>query len=161
MKDLTTTLVFLVQDDQVLLGMKKRGFGVGRYNGIGGKVEPNESIEQALIRESIEEIGVTPIKFEKIAKITFDEFFKGKPTTLHMHVFIVSLWAGTPTESAEMAPSWFMTNNLPFDQMWPDDPFWLPQILTGTKVIAEFKLDNNDKIINYNVANVTSLDNAS
>jgi len=31
--------------------MKKRGFGQGKWNGFGGKVEPNESIEQAAIRE--------------------------------------------------------------------------------------------------------------
>ncbi len=44
------TLVFLVDDDRVLLGMKKRGFGAGKWNGFGGKVEPGETIEEAAIR---------------------------------------------------------------------------------------------------------------
>jgi len=57
------TLLFLIKDDQILLAMKKRGFGAGRFNGVGGKVEPGETIEQALIRESQEEINVTPIEF--------------------------------------------------------------------------------------------------
>lgn len=38
------TLMFVVEDNRVLLGFKKRGFGSGKYNGFGGKVELNESI---------------------------------------------------------------------------------------------------------------------
>jgi hypothetical protein len=38
------TLLLIQKANQVLLGMKKRGFGAGRYNGFGGKVEANESI---------------------------------------------------------------------------------------------------------------------
>ena len=35
-----------------MLGLKKRGFGVGKYNGFGGKVGLNESIIDAAIRET-------------------------------------------------------------------------------------------------------------
>jgi len=45
------TLLFLIKEDQILLAMKKRGFGMGRFNGVGGKIEPGETIEQAMIRE--------------------------------------------------------------------------------------------------------------
>jgi 8-oxo-dGTP pyrophosphatase MutT (NUDIX family) len=41
--------------------MKKRGFGNGKYNGFGGKVENGETIQQAAIRETIEESGLTPL----------------------------------------------------------------------------------------------------
>lgn len=34
----------------VLLGMKKRGFGAGKWNGFGGKVQPGETIEEAARR---------------------------------------------------------------------------------------------------------------
>lgn len=46
------TLLFVLHPDskQVLLGYKKRGFGNGRWNGFGGKVESNESIETAAVR---------------------------------------------------------------------------------------------------------------
>jgi len=52
------TLVYIRNEDKVLLGMKKRGFGEGKWNGFGGKVEPNESILQGAIREVQEECGV-------------------------------------------------------------------------------------------------------
>lgn len=44
------TLVLVVQPGRVLLGMKKRGFGAGKWNGFGGKVQPGESIEDAARR---------------------------------------------------------------------------------------------------------------
>lgn len=45
------TLV-LVRNDvgDILLGLKKRGFGEGKWNGFGGKVEPGETIHQAAAR---------------------------------------------------------------------------------------------------------------
>lgn len=48
------TLLLIHQANRVLLGMKKRGFGQGRYNGFGGKVEKGETIIEAAIRETIE-----------------------------------------------------------------------------------------------------------
>jgi hypothetical protein len=45
------TLVFVRQPGRVLLGMKKRGFGQGKWNGFGGKVEPNEEVTTAAVRE--------------------------------------------------------------------------------------------------------------
>ena len=47
------TLVFLRREGEVLLGMKKRGFGEGKWNGFGGKVEAGETIVEAAAREVI------------------------------------------------------------------------------------------------------------
>jgi 8-oxo-dGTP pyrophosphatase MutT (NUDIX family) len=156
-KEITATLLFLIKDDQILLAMKKRGFGAGRFNGVGGKPEPGESIEQTLVRETEEEISVTPTEFDKIAELTFDEFFKGEPSIMHVYVFTASSWTGTPTESEEMAPKWFAKSEIPYDIMWPDDPFWLPRVLEGKKITANFKLDENDMIISHDVNVVQKL----
>jgi 8-oxo-dGTP diphosphatase/2-hydroxy-dATP diphosphatase len=47
------TLVFLINrnENKICLGMKKRGFGASRWNGFGGKVNEEEEIEDAAIRE--------------------------------------------------------------------------------------------------------------
>jgi 8-oxo-dGTP pyrophosphatase MutT (NUDIX family) len=156
-KEITATLLFLIKDGQILLAMKKRGFGVGRFNGVGGKPEPGESIEQTLVRETEEEIGVTPTKFDKVAELTFDEFFKDEPSIMHVHVFTSSKWTGDPAESEEMTPKWFAKNQIPYDIMWPDDPYWLPQVVKGKKLSANFKLDKDDMIISHGIRVVKKL----
>ena len=62
------TNCFLVRGDKVLLGMKKRGLGVGWWNGFGGKTDNGESVELAAVRETKEEIGVEILKFGKAAE---------------------------------------------------------------------------------------------
>src|SRR3954465_14054964 len=55
------SLCLLVREGEVLLARKKRGFGLGKWNGVGGKPEPGETIDETAIRETEEEIGVTPL----------------------------------------------------------------------------------------------------
>jgi 8-oxo-dGTP pyrophosphatase MutT (NUDIX family) len=53
------TLLLLRSNGRILLGRKKRGFGAGKANGFGGKVEVGETIKEAAVREVQEESGVT------------------------------------------------------------------------------------------------------
>jgi 8-oxo-dGTP pyrophosphatase MutT (NUDIX family) len=149
MKELT--LLFLLKDNHVLLAMKKRGFGAGRWNGVGGKIEPGETTVEAAIRECSEEIGVTPQKLIKVAHHTFT--LPGN-VVLPVHTFIAHQWQGEPTESEEMSPSWFAFNNIPYDNMWDDDRHWLPQILAGKKLVCEFAFNNNDIMISKQITEV-------
>jgi 8-oxo-dGTP pyrophosphatase MutT (NUDIX family) len=99
------SLLFLLRDDEILLAMKKRGFGVGRYNGVGGKAEVGESSEQTAIRECQEEITVIPRQLQKVAIHHF-EFEDGTPGN-EVHTYLSRDWKGQPTETEEMAPHWF------------------------------------------------------
>ena len=76
MKKMETTLCLLRRNEEILLAMKKRGFGEGKYNGVGGKIEGTETPEATMLRETKEEIGVTPIQYEKVGVVSFDEFYK-------------------------------------------------------------------------------------
>ncbi len=150
-----TTLLFLLRGGEILLAMKKRGFGEGRWNGVGGKIEPGESVENAMVREVEEEIGVTPTAYHQVADISFDQFFKGEPAKMHLHIFFATEWEGEPTESEEMKPQWYSVSALPFEDMWPDDPYWLPLVLEGKKIKATFKMDINDAITEHTIEEVT------
>ena len=44
------TLVLVIEGNKILLGLKKRGFGVGWWNGFGGKINNEETIEEAAKR---------------------------------------------------------------------------------------------------------------
>ena len=60
MKNKLLTLVLLREmgRGEILLGMKKRGFGQGKWNGFGGKVKEGESIRECARRETLEECGL-------------------------------------------------------------------------------------------------------
>ena len=148
---LETTLCLLKKDNKILLAMKKRGFGEGKYNGVGGKIENGETPEEAMIRETQEEIAVTPIVYEKVGIIEFDEFYKGKKEKVMFHLYIASEWQGEPTESEEMKPEWFDIQNIPYDRMFPDDKYWLPLILEGRKIKAYFDFDEEWNLLNKKI----------
>lgn len=135
-----TTLCFLVKDDEICLAMKKRGFGVGKYNGVGGKVKEGETIKQAALREMKEEIGVISQEKDLEEKGSLKFFFKNasEDWNQHMHIFFVKNWSGEPAESDEMKPRWYKHHEIPFDKMWVDDPYWLPKAIEGKKIQGEF-----------------------
>ncbi len=148
---LETTLCLLKKDNEILLAMKKRGFGEGKYNGVGGKIENGETPEEAMLRETQEEIAVTPVKYEKVGFLEFDEYYKGKKEKVAFHLYIVNEWNGTPTESEEMNPTWFDINDIPYDKMFPDDKYWLPLILEGKKIKAYFDFDEEWNLLSKKI----------
>lgn len=148
-----TTLCFLVRGNKVLLAMKKRGFGVGKWNGVGGKVSENEEIKDATVREAEEEIGVSinPADLKSCGSIKFS--FEGNSDwNQKVHIFITEKWEGEPAESEEMRPQWHEYGKLPFEEMWLDDPHWLPKVLAGKKIEGEFLFNNNgSEILKFEV----------
>lgn len=148
MRKIETTLVYLKDDDKILLSLKKRGFAEGKLNGVGGKLKEGETIENTVIRETKEEIDVDLIEYEKVGLIDFIEIYKGEKENVVMHVYIASKWEGEPKESDEVKPVWVDISNMPYDQMMPDDKYWLPQVLEGKKINAKFEFDENWELIN-------------
>lgn len=151
MTEKNCTLLFLRKDNKILLAMKKRGFGSDRYNGVGGKIENGETIEQALVRECREEINVIPMNYWKVAEHDFIQDEGPDAWRMYVHAYLCDEWEGEPSETDEMAPEWFEIEDIPYDNMWQDDEFWLPQVLAGNKVYGEFTFDQDDKLLTHNV----------
>ena len=139
MKKLVTTLCIIHQHPRILLGMKKRGFGAGRWNGFGGKIKAGESIEDATKREMQEESGVEIENLDKVGIMEFE--FKGNPEIIEVHVFKSENFEGEIIESEEMKPQWFHVDEIPFKEMWPDDLYWMPLFLKGKKFKGKFLFD--------------------
>ncbi|XP_005109226.2 7,8-dihydro-8-oxoguanine triphosphatase isoform X2 [Aplysia californica] len=139
------TLVFVREPGRILLGMKKRGFGQGRWNGFGGKVEKGESITDGAKRELLEECGVTAKSLNEVGLINFE--FVGDPVILEVHVFDTWDYMNSPVETEEMRPQWYGEKEVPFGEMWPDDEYWFPHMLNGKKFEAYYKFEGMDKIL--------------
>lgn len=140
------TVCFLRDKDKVLLAMKKRGFGVGKWNGVGGKVEKNETVEEAAVREMWEEIevSVSHTDLHKVGEMEF-HFPDQQGWDMFVHVFFVTKWTGDPDETEEMRPKWFNETELPFDEMWVDDKYWLADALAGKKLKGKFYFKGEGK----------------
>jgi len=139
MSKVVTNLCIIHQHPRVLLGMKKRRFGTGRWNGFGGKVLSGETIEESLRREVKEE---AEIELSDIEKVGFMEFeFRDSPETVEVHLFKANDFKGEPKETEEMKPQWFHIDEIPFKEMWPDDVHWMPLFLAGKKFKGKFLLD--------------------
>lgn len=155
------TLCMVVKDNQILLGMKKRGFGVGRWNGFGGKVEEGETIEEGARRELEEEVGIRALSMQKVGILDFS--FENDPKLLEVHIFKVSDFTGEIVETEEMKPQWFSFDSIPFDQMLSDDIYWFPYLLGDKLFRGSFLFDRpsdaeySAKIITEKLEEVVSL----
>lgn len=68
-----------------------------------------------------------------------------------VYAYIVTEWEGEISESEEIKPEWFDINRIPYELMWSDNKFWLPQLLKGQKLEASFTFDKNLEVDDYNI----------
>lgn len=141
------TLVFVFRDDEILLINKKRGLGQGKVNGPGGKVDPGETPEQSAVRECREELHIEVSNLECCGEHRF-QFVDGY--SIHVWVYRTRDYEGVPTETDEAEPLWAPIDQIPFDQMWEDDQYWLPMLIRGEKFQTRWIFDG-DKMLDYHI----------
>lgn len=151
MKKIEATLLLLFDGDFIMLAKKKRGFGKEKYNGVGGKIEPGETSIQAMKRECFEEVGVTPIEYQKRGEMFFTEYKDGEKVAMAFDLYTGTKWEGEITESDEMCPHWFKKTEIPYEHMFEDDKYWLPYVLEGKNVKVFFDFDEDWNIISKSV----------
>ncbi|MBN2737037.1 MAG: 8-oxo-dGTP diphosphatase [Spirochaetales bacterium] len=138
-------LCFIQTDSEILLIHKKKGLGAGKINAPGGRIEAGETELDAAIRETQEEIGLTPHHLEKMVELHF-VFLDGY--SLYCAVFFSRHWEGNIIETDEALAFWNNINTIPYHKMWEDDQYWLPKALSGQKLRGFFVFDK-DKMLDH------------
>ncbi len=139
------TLCFVVRGGRVLLIRKKRGLGAGKINGPGGRLEDGESPLECAIRETEEELRVSPFALCPAGRLQF-QFVDGYG--IDVSVFRAAGCVGEPRETDEAVPLWTPTDAIPYDEMWEDDRIWLPRMLAGEPFHGRFVFEE-DRILDY------------
>jgi 8-oxo-dGTP diphosphatase len=136
--EILATLMFIIRNEKILLIEKKRGIGAGKINGPGGKIDEGETPLECAIRETREELHITPIHPRKMGELFFA---MSDIPDIHCHVFVANGFTGEPTETDEAVPRWTLIEEIPYQLMWEDDIFWLPQMIKGKKFEGRFAFE--------------------
>ncbi len=140
-------LCFIIENNRILLIRKKKGLGAGKINGPGGRIEPGEKAIDAAVRETEEEVCVTPLKVKEMADLSF-VFVDG--FSIYVKVFTAEKYEGELKETDEAVPLWFNLDKIPYKEMWEDDKHWLPHVISGSYIKARF-IYEDERMLDFDV----------
>lgn len=109
---------------------KARGFGVGKLNGPGGKIKPDETIEDSVKREVKEETDLDVNDLEQVAELEFI-FEDNHDINNKVYAFRTFNYSGEFKDMGEGQLDWYNVEKLPLSEMWEDDSVWLVPALRG------------------------------
>lgn len=108
---------------------------LGKWNGLGGKLEPGESPEQCVIREVREESGLEICSPHMCGLLVFTGF---KGNDWYVFVFSANEFSGELTENEEGYLQWIPDEQIESLPLWPSDHIFLPWIRQGRFFSAKF-----------------------
>ena len=128
----TLVLPRTAQGDYVL-GKKKRGFGAGRVNGFGGKLDTGESYYTCAVRELQEESGLIAQELCWVGEVCayFPLTYPTDKIAQQIYIFTCDNWSGELQETEEMIPVILKPEEIDYADMWPDNALFLPLILSS------------------------------
>ncbi|NII54153.1 8-oxo-dGTP diphosphatase [Luteibacter sp. SG786] len=101
---------------------------LGKYNGLGGKMEPGEDIAACMRREIREEAGIECTEMSLRGTLNWPGFGKQGEDWLGF-IFVVTRFEGTPlTSNHEGALEWVPVEKLDTLPMWEGDRHFLPLV---------------------------------
>jgi len=127
---------------------KENDFHEGKWNGLGGKLEPQETPEECVIREVKEESGLKISSPHLHGLITFP-LFDGKDDW-YVFLFTADKFNGDLINSNEGHLEWIPNDKLLSLNLWEGDQIFIPWLFGGKFFSAKFIYDNK-KLTDYSV----------
>lgn len=130
------TLGFILSKDQksVLL-IHRQGrqddYHTGKFNGLGGKLERNESVSACMEREIMEEAGLACTAMALRGTVSWPGFGPNSEDWLGFIFLITAVTGHFKTQNKEGTLDWHLIKNLHTLPMWPGDKHFLPLVFDG------------------------------
>jgi 8-oxo-dGTP diphosphatase len=137
------TLCYVRQDGKTLMihRVKKPGdMHQGKWNGLGGKLEPGETPEECARREIREESGLEVVQLTLKGFLTFPQFSAGEDW--YAFVFTAHGVRGTLIESPEGNLAWIDDERLLELELWEGDRYFIPWLEQPGFFSAKFVYQN-------------------
>lgn len=135
-----TTLCYIEDGSKYLMlhrTKKKNDQSQGKWLGVGGKLEPGESVDECLLRETTEETGLTLTAYQYRAKIYFySDIYEDEI----MHLYTATEFVGKLTECNEGELAWIEKPEVLDMTLWEGDRIFLKKLLEGNAQPFELKL---------------------
>ena len=147
-----SVLCEIIKNNKILLKKKPDVIlGEGRWNGVWDKLQQNESPETGAVRKVLEETGLKI--FVPVEKgILYFYYGKRYQVDLITHVFFVDTFSGLIKSAGEGDLHWFKIEEIPYEEMWPDNKHWFPMLFDGKKFEGRFYYDEKmKKILDFNL----------
>ncbi|MCD8138505.1 MAG: 8-oxo-dGTP diphosphatase [Planctomycetaceae bacterium] len=101
---------------------------LGKYNGLGGKMQPDEDVAACMVREIREEAGIEVTAMELRGTINWTNFGPKGEDWLGF-IFRITAFEGEPREASEEGPlAWVELDRLHELPMWEGDKHFLPLV---------------------------------
>lgn len=125
-----TTLGYVVRGEEVLLChrvARSDDQQLGKYNGVGGKVERDEDIAAGMARELFEETGLVATSMRLRGTISWPGFGTNGEDVFGF-VFLIEVDGEPPASNAEGTLAWHRIDSILDLPMWDGDRYFLPLV---------------------------------
>ena len=135
-RPIASTLAYILSPDARNVLLVHRTFradddNLGKFNGVGGKLERDEDVASGMIREIREETGLEVLSMRLRGTLAWADFGPKKEDWLAF-VFVVDAFRGEPfARNEEGTLSWRPIDALESLPMWKGDRLFLPLVFDG------------------------------
>ncbi len=133
------TLVYVRKDSKTLMLHKAKGYQKGKWNGLGGKLEPGESPEECMRREVFEESGLHVEKAKLKGFLTWPDF--DGVDDWYAFVFVVTDFSGQPVSSDEGELHWIENSKLMELNLYDGDRIFIPWLEQDKLFSGKFRYE--------------------
>ncbi len=145
------TLCYVQKEGKTLMlyrNKKENDYHEGKWNGLGGKLEPQESPEECAIREIREESGLVVTDPKLVGFITFP-LFDGKDDW-YCFLYTCNKFTGELIDSPEGELEWIPDDKVRDLNLWDGDKIFLEWVMSDKFFSAKFNYKDG-KFIDYSV----------